>query len=206
MKNMMKLLIGVLVVSTVLISCKKDDDNEKETKNFLKIGETEYDLSAGILENYGTGDKGWYNGYNTDLTLYSKGLSMELDGNDYGMVGKGHLIYFEMFSTAGNVLDNKEYTFTSADVCPIGTFDEADYVINFDYENFVFESYADIENGKVTVSVKGSEYSITINCTDKKGKKVTGFYKGTLRYFDMTKGKKSASGEPTKIKDKLLRK
>lgn len=205
MKNIMKLLIGVLVISTVLISCKKDDD-EKEAKNFLKIGDTEYDLSAGILENYGASDiDGWYRGYNTDLTLYSKGLTIQLEDNDFDLLGKGHGIFFEMFSTDGNVLDNTEYTFTSVDPCPIGTFDDGAYIINYNSETEDNEYEGEIVSGKVAVSVKEGEYKITINCIGKSGIKITGFYKGTLRYFDSSGGRRSASIESTKIKEKLFK-
>ena len=113
MKNIIKLVTGVLLVSTLLISCNKDDDNKTGTKNYLKIGDTEYDLSAGILENYGIdNDNSWYYGYNTNITLYSEGLSLQKDEEgDWDLIGKGHGISFEMFSTAGNSLDNEDYVF-----------------------------------------------------------------------------------------------
>ena len=204
MKNIMKLLIGALVVSTVLISCKKDKD--KETKNFLKIGETEYDLSAGLLTNYGKANNGdLHLGYNTDLTLYSKGLLLQTGEDDWDLIGKGHAIYFQMFSSAGNVLDNMKYTYSSAIPSPIGTFDGGQYIINYVSETEDTD-FADIMlSGEVNVSINGSEYTISINCTGKNGKKITGFYKGTLRYFDRSRGEKFAPAEPIKIEEKLFK-
>ena len=195
-------------MSTLLIGCDKDDDDKTGTKNYLKIGDTEYDLSAGILENYGTDDdNSWHYGYNTDLTLYSAGLSLQIDeDDDYDVTGKGHGIYFEMFSNSGNSLNNGDYIFSSTEPYPIGTFAGGGYVINYDSENDDYEGEGDIVSGKVSVSKSGSEYSITINCTDENGAKITGFYKGTLRYFDYTVDNKSANLKSTKTnKNKLIK-
>jgi hypothetical protein len=203
MRNMIRLLSGVLIVSTLFIGCDKDDDDKTSKKNYLKIGDKEYDLSAGILENYGT-HKSWHYGYNNDLLLYSAGLSLIKEDDDWYLTGKGHAIYFEMFSNSGNSLNNGDYTFSSTEPHPIGTFNEGGYVINFDSETGDDEGEVNILSGKLSVSKSGNEYSITINCTDKNGIKITGFYKGTLHYFDFTVDNKSANLKSVKTKKSIL--
>ncbi len=210
MKNSLKLLTGVLLAGTILFGCDKDevdDDNAGKT-NFLKIGTQEYDLSAGILENYGTDDDTtWHYGFNTDLLLYSAGLSMQTDEyGDWDLTGKGHGIYFEMFSTAGNALDNGDYVFSSAEPFPVKTFVYSGYSINYNTENDDVEKEGEIAGGKVSVSKNGSEYTITIDCIDDNGEKVTGFYKGTLRYFDWSEDFMSASLKSGKTKKNLFKK
>ena len=74
--------------------------------------------------------------------------------------------------------------FSSTAPYPTGTFDDGGYVIDYDTETGNSGDEDDIVSGKVSVSKDGSEYNITINCTSKNGKKITGFYKGTLRFFD----------------------
>ncbi len=204
----MKLLTGVLLAATLLLGCKKDDDNNSKTKNYFKVGDTEYDLSAGILENYGTDDNNsWHYGFNTDLTLYSEGLTLQAEDDDWELVGEGHGIYFELFSTTGNALDTEDYVFTLTEPCPIGTFDDGGCTINYDSEqeeNSDEEDF-DFAGGTVSVSKSGNEYTITIDCTSENGKRITGFYKGTLRYFDWSVGDKSASLKSIKIKNIKLR-
>jgi hypothetical protein len=182
MKNRVTFLIGMLIVGIFLVSCNKDDD-DSGTKNYLKIGDTEYELFAGLLENFGTDS--WYNGYLGKLILYSDGLSLHVDEEDhYEFLGIGDAIYFTMYSTSGNVLDNNVYVFASSEPCPIGTFSEGGYTINFDTGNWDAEDSDDIVSGSVTISLSETEYSITFDCAGKNDKKITGFYKGTLRYFD----------------------
>ncbi len=207
MQHLTKLLTGLILASSLLMSCDKKDDGDKNddankvTKNFLKVGDIEYNLSAGILENYGADDDtSWYYGYSTDLLLHSEGLIVETDEeNEYSLVGKGHGIYFEMYSTTGNTLDNVKYAFTSDEPCSIGTFGYGAYVINYDSEVDESGDQAEFASGTVIISKSGSEYSVTIDCTGFNGKKVTGFYKGTLRYFDSSALNKSASLKSTKL-------
>lgn len=185
MKNVMKLLAGVLLASALLMSCEKDD--KTETKNYLKIGSTEYVLSDGALKNYGTGT--YHQGYNTDLHLLTEGLSFD---DDSYPVGKGHRIVFYMYSNTGNAFDNIEYTYSPSEPCQIGTFDFGYYNINYDADSDDVEVEKDINEGTVKVSKKGEEYTITINAKDEDGKIVKGFYKGKLNYYDRTKGTKSS--------------
>lgn len=181
----MKLLAGVLLASALLMSCEKDD--KTETKNYLKIGDTEYELSVGSLDNYGTST--YHEGYNTDLHLLSKGLDFNEDG---GFVGMGTRIAFEMFSKTGLALDNTEYVFNSTEPYTIGTFDWGRYYINYNAESGNSEVSKSINEGTVKVSKKGEEYTITINAKDEDGKIVKGFYKGKLNYYDWTRGTKSS--------------
>ncbi len=175
----------LLVICIVLISCDKDDQDSSANKNFLKVDDIEYDLSAGIIENYGI-DVGnnWHFGYNTDLLLYSKNLSFQMDEDEWELIGNGQAVYFEMFSTTALSLDNTDYLYTSSEPCQIGTFDDADYIINYESDDESELDSQGIANGSVKVSKSGSTYSITINCTSKNGKNVTGFYKGALHYVD----------------------
>lgn len=178
---MIKLLAGVLLVSTLFMGCDTDDGGITNKKNYLKIGDSEYELFAGVLVNEGRDEhnNGYY-GFLTGLFLYSAGISI---GDDW-FSGKGHLIELYMFSTSGNTLDNGDYIYSDSEPYQIGTFPEAVYYINIDFESEDYGTSEYITSGKVSVSKKGNEYSITINCSDSNGEKITGFYKGTLKYFE----------------------
>jgi len=185
MKTSIKLLIGLLLAGSLLASCESDDENN-ESNNFLKVGDTEYDLSAGLLENYGMDEDSTYLGYNTDLTLISEGFSIEVDEDgNWEMSGSGDAVYFEMFSSNGTTLDDHDYTFATTGA--IGTFSYGLYALGLDVENDGdYEDFQFITSGTVSVSTSGSEYTIEIDCYNEEGVKVTGYYKGTLQLFDWT--------------------
>ena len=174
----MKLLIGVLLMSTLFIGCEKINNNIINKKNYLKIGDKEYDLSEGLLSNGGTDANNateWHDGYNTGLCLYS-GLSLQRYPdypNDGYLVGDGYYIFFLMFSSSGKSFDDGEYTFSDAEIHPIGTFCYGDYTIK-DKE---------IKDGKIIVSKDGDEYNITFDCIDEDGTRITGSYEGILHYI-----------------------
>ena len=185
MKKTIKLLALSLLTITLCVSCSKNDTLEPES--YFKVGNTKYELSAGSINNYGTSK--WYNGYKTHLLLTSKGLKDEGGGD---VSGKGHLVEFNMFSTAGKALDNADYESSNpkpnaigiAEPNAIGTFDFGYYLISYNTENDHVDADDAIVDGKITVSRNGNDYTIVINCTSEEGEKVTGFYKGKLQYFE----------------------
>jgi hypothetical protein len=188
MKNTIKLLTGVLLAVILFVSCQKDEVEKNETKNYFKVGDTEYNLSDGLLENSGVdGNNNWYDGYLTRLTLISDGLSWQiLDGDYKNLLGQGDIIDFLMFSTTGNTLDNKDYLFSSAEPHSVGTFGDGAYIINYVFDPMNFDEADRFKSGTVSVSRRDNEYNITIDGLSTNGKTITGFYKGKLRYADRT--------------------
>ena len=197
---MKKVVLFLALVSLLFVSCNDDDDDVQ--KNYFKVGDTEYDILAGAIENYGeSGDAGFdYDGKNLDLTLYSSGLAMGYDElNDPILKGKGHGIFFEMFSSSSSLID-QEYVYTTSKPYAIGTFDDGGYVINYNSEVEGSGTDLSISSGKVTVKKNGNEYEITISCKDELGNDVSGFYKGVLVAFDYTSDLKSTEIKPQKTK------
>lgn len=192
MKNLLKTFIGVFVLSTLIISCSNDDDMGSDSnKNYIKVGETVYELSTGAMENFGKYDNGIdkYDGYNICLTLVSKGVS--LSGDEDGemvITGSGQIFYFDMYTSKGSSFDDRDYNFDGIPPTQIGTFNDGACWLSWDESED--GDWNDITSGKVTVSKNGNE--ITINCTDENGKNITGFYKGPLIYYDYAWEQKSA--------------
>ena len=206
MEKISKLFYGLIIASSLLISCDKGNDNDIPQRNHLKIRGTEYVLSKGIYENYGLmiDDLLQHDGYNLDLTLVSEGFTISTDSFGYADVsGSGQAIYFVMFSSKGDEFDSRDYTFSSSEPHPIGTFDDSSA---WGIITSVGSAEATIKSGKVTISKGSSEYSITIDCISENGEAVTGFFKGSLQYFDYTTFEKvSTSLIPTKnLKKKLI--
>lgn len=144
-----------------------------------------------MFENYGI-DKNnkSYHGYSTDLMLYSKDLSLQKNEKDFFMfAGKGHAIYFEMFSSSGKELNNGDYVFSSKAPFQIGAIDKGGLIqnLNFDYNRYYPidpKDKSEITDGKISISKTGDEYSITINCVCENGIEINGYYQGTLPCID----------------------
>jgi len=182
MKNPILIIGAFLVSAIVFTSCKKDDDDTPQ-KNHFKVNDIEYELAAGAIENYGLWDEDG-DVYNIDLNLFSTNLSITEDAYGYMDVsGSGQMLYFEMLTTTGASLDNGVYKLDTISPYPAGTFDYADYSINIS-DSTGGTNWMDIVSGQITVNKTGSIYSININCIDDEGKTITGYYSGALQYFD----------------------
>lgn len=175
--------------------CKKDKDDDEETKNYFKVGGENVELSEGTLIYYGTDD--WYDGYNFDLYLISTGI----EGDEESCTGSGTIIYFELFSSSSTSLATGNYMYDDeSDIYPVGTFDYADYSLDFDCESDE-GSWVDFVSGKVVVNKSGSEYTLTISGKDEYGNTITGYFKGPLPIEDDSK--KSTTNK-TRIHNKGL--
>jgi hypothetical protein len=162
-------------------SCKKDKDDNEETKNHFKVGGEYTELGDGVLLYYGEDD--WYEGYNFDLYLVSTGI----EGDAEGCTGSGVLIYYELFSSSSTSLANGDYLFDDqSDICPEGTFDEAFYSLDYDCENDEGSS-VEFVSGKLVVNKSGSDYILNISGKDEYGNNITGYYKGPLTKYDEKK-------------------
>ncbi|MCG8699993.1 MAG: hypothetical protein MI922_18200 [Bacteroidales bacterium] len=203
MEKLIKLFCALFLASTMFISCDKDDDDENE-KNHFTSGGKEYTLTQGAFENYGLTDTAdlKHDGYNLDLVLLSDGFTISTDSvGDMDITGTGQYIYFELFTSKGTEFDSREYTYSESIPYPIGTFDYSEF--NLNYSEDIDDNEIEITSGKVTISKDGDMYSISIDCIDENNNAVTGFYKGTLKYYDYTVEEKSASTKSAKkIKNK----
>lgn len=183
MKKILKLLTGLALSVILFTGC---EDDEESQKNYFYVGENEFIISGGLLVNWGIDDSElWHEGYNTDLSLYTEGLTVEeVDGEHY-FEGNGRILYFEMFSESGSSLDETTYTFSEEIPYSKGTFDYGEYVYNYDSEDDEPESFSEITDGTVTISKVGSDYIISIECVTNNDETIKGYYKGRLEYIEV---------------------
>ncbi|MCX6328409.1 MAG: hypothetical protein NTZ85_02685 [Bacteroidia bacterium] len=182
MKNLMRIFTGILVLSLILVSCKKDKDKEDTVKNYFIVDGTKYEVSFGTLENYGT-DPGYYEGYNLDLYLITSGIDVDVDGD---WTGTGKALYFEMYSTNAAYLTSGEYTYDLvSDIPPTFTFDFSDYCLNWTTGS---NTWVYLVSGTVTVAKSGSTYTIDLTGgINQNAKTVTAHFSGPLQYIDSSK-------------------
>ncbi|PWJ34198.1 hypothetical protein [Sediminitomix flava] len=187
MKSFFHTIVTVLALSFGLFACEEaTDEGDELPANYFKVGDDTYELSQGMLENYGTDD--WHEGYNLDLSLVSKGIKISSDG-DSEPTGSGEFIYFELFSDSEDRLSEGTYPFEFNDeLQPSMTFDYALYATNW---SPALEDIEDAEgsllvNGALTVTQNGETYELSFNGINLEGKKVEGKYTGALTYLDYT--------------------
>jgi hypothetical protein len=181
MKEIMKGLRLLLAFTIVLSGCKKDSNDETRS-NAINYEGLEYSLSKGFLEYYGkVSDK---ESYNMDLTLISSGLIVyELNGEIDSVSGIGNVLYFEVFTSDSGFLDSRTYTFDPLKTYEPGTFDNGVVGLNLNVLTFEGE-YFPIVSGSFKINKKGDEYEFSVNCKNGTGKTITGYFKGTLKYYN----------------------
>jgi hypothetical protein len=189
MKTIVSTLALIFLLCFAMAGCKKDSNKSDTpvTKNFLKVDGTEFAISKGILENYG-GDSSVFN---IDLSLISSGITIhETLGMPDSSSGTGHVVYFEMFSSSVDKLAIGDYAFNNT--MHAGTFDGAEYVLNWNIAQQHNPNFIQLASGTVKVIKSGAEYELTFSGTDQNNKTISGSYKGSLKYYNYAKGKKSS--------------
>lgn len=179
--------LAVLLIITIAFSgCKKDKKDDETTKNFLKVDGTDYDLSKGFLINYGI----YGSSNNIDLVLISSGITVhEVMGLPDSVSGTGNAIYFELYSTSGDKLQLGDYIYN--DSGDAGTFDWADYLLNWNATQLPDADFTNITSGTVKVINNGTEYELSFSGKDSNNKTISGYYKGSLKWYDDSGKKKS---------------
>jgi len=187
MKNVSKFLVGAIVLSIFFMGCKKDDDTPKSQMTYKDV---EYDLSQGFLESYGKWSDNSAN--NFSLILLSSGFTAhEEDGEIDSVSGIGHGIVFDLFATSPDKLDVGDYIYVSDGSGNAGTFVYANGVLNYNAQTEEGIEF-DIDGGKLTVVQNGDTYELKFDCTTEDGDQITGFYKGSLKYYDVSDNFKSS--------------
>ena len=180
MKNLFLVTAGLFAITFLSVQCDNDDDTKQSS---IRYNNQTYNLTKGILENYGN-IRG--TGFNLDLTLLSAGLVVHETNNMVDSIsGMGNGINFEMFSANQSALNVGDYTYDADSTGNPGTFDFGNFILNF---NIATEQgiILDLTEGIVSVTRSGAEYELTFNCTASDGRAITGYYKGPLTKYDYT--------------------
>ena len=192
--NVYKLAVLLLAIS-VIAGCKKDSKDET-TANSLKIDGTQYDMSHGIVINYGD-----YNSvYNMEIALLSPGLTIhDIDGYPDSISGTGHVIVFSVMTSGSDKITPGDYTYSSNSY-NAGTFDYGIYELNWNSELNPDPDFTEITAGTIKIINSGTTYELSFTGTDSNNKAISGYYKGSLKYY--TDFKKS--GELVKHRNKYF--
>lgn len=178
MYNFTKSLCFLLLL--FVAGCK--DDKEPEPRNALMHDGREFELTNGLLIDYGK----YRDGGNAQvLFLSSSGVQVrETGGNIDSVYGIGHAIYFELVSATENAIGEGEYAFDGSNT---GTFKVKTYVYSYAVFNGDFAQedgeFYELKEGKLTVKKEGTNYIFNIDCLDRNEKHVTAYFKGPLKFY-----------------------
>ncbi len=177
MKNL-KLLILLVSISLVSFSCGSDDDNDSGSNSgsgVLVYGDTEIQLKAGTIENYGEYSNGLYN---FDIVLISSEIS-NTSGEPEAVDETFSGVYFELFTN--NAADLAEGTYSFGDIIEINSYTYANVIIDSTLDNF---NEFEINSGTFTVLDDGSSYEFEFEGTVSNGTSFSGYYEGSLTSYD----------------------
>ncbi len=172
------LLYSVFFLALVSFSCSSDDDANvaEENNNFLKVGNAEYELKAGAIENFGT----FNNITNFDITLVDTNIVI-VNGQPVPENNIVNFINFELFTDSSQDLIEGEYPLVDFSEITGQTFEYAAILENIDItsETEIDEPPFLVE-GSLQVISNGPEYEIEFSGVDNLGREISGYYKGSL--------------------------
>lgn len=171
-----RILLSLFVISTLFVGCSDDED---APKNYITYDGVTKAISAGLLDYYGSAG---LSSYNFDVTLYG-GFKYS---QTTGFSGTGNYIYFELFSSSSTELVSGTYTFDATESMAPNTFDIGELAFGYSIADETADVYKEIISGTAKVQKDGTTYTINIDCTASDGKKITGYYKGSLSYDDLS--------------------
>jgi len=177
MKNLKTILI-VAFVSLAIISCNKDDDGGSSSSNSMKLGAKNYQLKAGVLENYGEFETGVYN---FDVTLVDSEIA-NVDGEILPTEETFNGIYFELFTSNSNNLDEGVYQFSTSGNA--NTFEFAGIIVNGSLDEEEEATFYEISSGSFEVLDNGNSYKFEFEGKTTDGQDFSGSYKGSLAKND----------------------
>ncbi|WP_019037204.1 hypothetical protein [Psychroflexus tropicus] len=176
----------IVLLSSVLISCSSDDDQPTsiESNNFLRVGDQEFELKSGVIQDYGA----FQDLYNFDIFLFS--LDTRIENGEVVPVDNSETVtylYLELFTDNPDDLNVGSYNYN--DFSDRGnfsyTFSETGINIAFEGGNQQ-ESFVEIQNGTLEVMSTGTTYEFEFTGTDEENRSISMYYKGSLNNVDFS--------------------
>ncbi len=175
MKKNAILTIIVLAATLIIAGCTKPEEPDQFVYTV-----NEYPLEQGFIHNYGMPDGA--TGYNFDVTIHSSGVSYDRYRHEF--LGKGHVVFFQMYSSSATELAGGTYRFVQGGNKEPATFDIANFGMNIDFTEETGTIVSAV-SGVVKVSGSGDKRVFDFECLTSTGEKITGHFSGWIPAFDM---------------------
>ncbi len=178
---MIRLSTLCITLLSVLASCRPDTEITLASQ-FTYKGKN-YALAKAYVENYGKYNAG--TGFAADLTFHSESLTVkESKGRVVSADGIGDVIVFEIFTTDSLSIPTGQYVYDSFFTGRERSFDFGKVFINISFQTQPEEQF-ELNAGVVDVThLGGDNYEIKIDCQNKAGEKVSGYYNGKIKHYN----------------------
>ncbi len=194
MKNSIKFLIVLFVMSSVFAGCDKDKDKDDDTDsvvvaptNYFMHGTTSYDISQCLMFGYGEYQPGIFS---IDINFITPGITLhQSNGQIDSTSGNGNIVYFELMTSDATLLDVGTYTYSDGTTSEIKTFEYGGAIIDYKSDGTGDETEYEVASGTLTVISNSSTIEITYDCIDLTGNVLKGHYKGAYTFIDDSKKK-----------------
>jgi hypothetical protein len=189
--SLLKSLILVVALSSSLISCKDDEETQK---NSFKYNQKEAEIGTAFGFAYGQyGDVAGI--YGIDMEFFEKTFTIHyLYGYPDSLSGKGDALILTFLSNKETEIASGEYPVMLA-TAEYAAFtldpEQTGLIVGLDAASEDEPAFIEITSGKVTVVKNGDEYQFTFNLNTNINTTITGSYKGKPVIF-AEKKKKSA--------------
>ena len=165
---MKKLLLLLFVFG--LFACSSDSEDDNQQENIIRIGNQEYPIEKGILQNWGL------LGNDTDIADCPKCYDFTFV---FGESTLPNNFSSDDYSYKGYYID---IGFVSENINPLGNFSTygEDYDLTFDSSNNKVETWVALNPGSFSVEKSGNIYTLVYNSKDENGNIVEIYYKGVI--------------------------
>jgi hypothetical protein len=174
----MKKFLFILAL-LLLVACSNDDDNNNGNpqNNVLRIADVEFELKAGVIEDFGLYEADLYN---FDIVLINSNI-IEVGGEPFPEEQFVTGIYFELFTNSEDDLTTGTYNLVDSDEISNQTFEFAEIVENVDVtSNEETGQYTELVSGTLEVLSNAPVYEFEFSGIDSSGRNISGYYKGDL--------------------------
>lgn len=185
MHKIWRQLVLVFIVGLFWSSCSLLSEDSPKMENHFKVNDKEYKLFSGVVffggPYYGNIAEPFTEGYVAYIGLLSE--LVYYDGrNDFR--GAGQVIEIGFNSRENGKIPDGVYEIDDRFPFNAGKAGFASYDISFVQDKFNSDSYSEIITGSVTIKNTSVGYEITLNLMDDNARKITGYYKGSLKEIE----------------------
>jgi hypothetical protein len=167
-------------ISIMATSCTKEDNNPSHDNFFQAGNESPVVLNLGLIEDYGTVTDAVRHMH---TTFINQGYVLDTKTGDIS--GIGSLVNIGFYTDADGMIPTGTYIFSNSLTKLPFTFDSGYITENYNLSTLEGHLHQ-ITNGTIIVFHDGDTYDFTFDCDLNTGSQLTGTFKGTMEYFDVS--------------------